>query len=117
MSFFQAFWYEYNFESTMPIARCYPFSAEMILFNYSLDSCLFNDTIPIISEGTFEKLVLAQDGTWGLTYTCNNSEVVTMPITCQSNHEWLVAENTTCPAISKNFTSQYTYEFTLYIFI
>ena len=44
---------------------------------------------------------------WGLTYTCNNSEAVTIPITCQSNHEWLVAENTSCAAKSKNFTSQH----------
>ena len=42
-----------------------------------------------------------------MTYICNNSKVVKIPITCQSNHEWLVAENSTCPAKSKNITSQY----------
>ena len=42
-----------------------------------------------------------------MTYICNNSKAVTIPITCQSNHKWLVGENSTCPAKSKNITSQH----------
>ena len=75
---------------------------------------MFKDITSNISENTFKKLDLAQDGTWNLTYACDNSEAVTIPIICQSNHEWLVAENTSCPANSKNFTLHNTHKYSLY---